>query len=357
MPTAIEKIISGLAELPGAIASQHGIPSPFAYRGPSAYPADEIAAGVGRVAKSAGGQMYAQAASPTYVHPPNTIQRVIDRGFGVSGGAVASPTVITAAPVARASGPVFPAEDRPNVVPTVAPRVVAQTPSPVRGEKIVPVPVEEKPLHERFASPREALRGMTDAEYKAFVDTHKIPGVGYTEKEGRLDRILPSSQVTAAQDLTPEQLHAVTSVAGVINQGKTAKASEARLGLEEKRAAREDRRLDLTEKRYDEMSKLDREKFAFEVEKLDKGSSLKEPANYVKALEMFSPDEVDEYGMKTGKKNYQAGGEALSAMGYPVPKGMKIPQTTAKIPQKGDVVKGYKFKGGNPADKNSWEKV
>lgn len=39
----------------------------------------------------------------------------------------------------------------------------------------------------------------------------------------------------------------------------------------------------------------------------------------------------------------------------------KLPETIARPPQggpkAGDVMKGYRFKGGNPADKNNWEKV
>lgn len=33
------------------------------------------------------------------------------------------------------------------------------------------------------------------------------------------------------------------------------------------------------------------------------------------------------------------------------------PKSSAAAPKKGDVLKGYRFKGGDPADKNNWEKV
>ena len=211
-----------------------------------------------------------------------------------------------------------------------------------------------KPLHERYASPREALNNMPDAEYKTFADANKhVPGLGYVidKKSGKLQRIIPASRrQPELPEMNAEQLHAVAGLLGAINQGRSTAATEARLGIEGRRA-------DITENRYAEQTDIERQKLAFEVDKLNKGSSLKDPMNFVKALDMFSPDEVDEYGMKTGKKNYMAGAEVLGAAGYPVPKGMKMPEQKPIIaPKKGDVIKGYRFKGGNPADKNSWEK-
>jgi hypothetical protein len=201
-------------------------------------------------------------------------------------------------------------------------------------------PTDNRPIHERFATPREAYRGMSDTEFKRFVDEHKhIPGIGYVENEkGKIERIIPSSFQSreASPDLTPEQLQAMTGLLGVQNQARAAAASEARLGLEGRRADLADRRTALTEQRYADMTKLERDKLTHDIDKLDKSGSLKEPMNYVKALEMFSPDEVDEFGMKTGKKNYPAGGEVLTAMGYPVPKGMKIPTVAAGTPKKGE---------------------
>jgi len=213
---------------------------------------------------------------------------------------------------------------------------------------------EQLPLHERYASPREALNNMSDAEYKIFADEHKhVPGLGYVidEKSGKLQRIIPASvREKKLPNMSPIQMRAYTGMISSINQGRSAAASEARLGVEGRRA-------DITEKRYEDMTNLEREKFAFEVDKFNQVSNLKDPMNFVKAVEMFSPDEVDEYGTKTGKKNYRAGGEALLAMGYPAPKGMKIPDAVKSPPPVGTVVKSYRFKGGNPADQKNWEKI
>ena len=37
--------------------------------------------------------------------------------------------------------------------------------------------------------------------------------------------------------------------------------------------------------------------------------------------------------------------------------GQQDQSTASGAPKVGEIRKGYRFKGGNPADKNSWEKV
>jgi hypothetical protein len=105
-----------------------------------------------------------------------------------------------------------------------------------------------------------------------------------------------------------------------------------------------------------ERNAIERAKLGLEVRKFDQGNNLKDPMNFLKALEMTSPDILDEAGIKTGKKDYGEGSKTLESMGYPIPKGMKLPEPK-KIPVKGDVVKGYRFKGGNLADQKNWEKI
>ena len=283
-------------------------------------------------------------------------------GRGVVDARAYDAQVAASLPTGTGRSPSEPAQEVIAPVPSSGRRVaerpidVAEAPvqKVVAGGRVVPVQTapeqlsgpavsEVKPLHERYASPREAFRadgGMSDSEFKHYVDNHKhIRGLGYVQTEAGLERIIPPAPQKGGIDISkldPEQLTALSHYMGAQNAGRTAAASEARLGLEGRRADLADRRTDLTEQRYADMTKLDRDKLAFEVDRLDKGSSLKEPMNYVKALESFSPDEVDEFGMKTGKKNYAAGGEALTAMGYPVPKGMKIPTAAAGAPKKGE---------------------
>jgi len=53
-------------------------------------------------------------------------------------------------------------------------------------------------------------------------------------------------------------------------------------------------------------------------------------------------------------KDYQSASNALFQASQPA---ATAPQTTSGTPQAGEVRRGYRFKGGNPADKSNWEKV
>ncbi len=65
------------------------------------------------------------------------------------------------------------------------------------------------------------------------------------------------------------------------------------------------------------------------------------------------------------RSTYRPPAEAAPGQPAAAPQGglqqPKLPETIARPPQggpkAGDVMKGYRFKGGNPADKNNWEKV
>jgi hypothetical protein len=279
---------------------------------------------------------------PIEYGPGGIIGAILDRGrvmgeqqrAGVDVNAVG-----IAAPEKRLAGSVNPTPNPATPVPVVTsaralPGALGDIypelpPSPplISGKERGVRDWEEKPLHERYASPREALNNMPDAEYKIFADANKhIPGLGYVidKESGKLQRIIPASRrQPELPEMNAEQLHAMTGILSAMHQGRMAATSEARLGIEGRRA-------DITEKRYEDMTNLERDKLDFENKKLDAGSGLKDPMNFIKALEMFSPDEIID-GEKTGRKNYRAGAEVLDAAGYPIPKGMKIPSVKPKM--------------------------
>jgi hypothetical protein len=160
------------------------------------------------------------------------------------------------------------------------------------------------------------------------VDSNKhIPGIGYVEnKEGRIERIIPSSSQSREEqsDLTPEQLHAMTGLLNVQHQARAAAASEARLGIEGRRADLGDRRADLTEQRYADMTKLEREKLAHDIAKTD----FKDPVQRLKTFRELAIAGggkryiLDENQMRVGEENvpdWEGAAAAFKAVGFEPP--------------------------------------
>jgi hypothetical protein len=87
---------------------------------------------------------------------------------------------------------------------------------------------------------------------------------------------------------------------------------------------------------------------------------------YYRALTQKGADYKDRYITLPNRKVYnemgqivgeESGGVFDAATGKPVQTANGQQKTSANVPQAGEVRGGYKFKGGNPADKASWEKV
>ena len=256
---------------------------------------------------------------------------------------------VSTAPIIQPATIAVPAkEESPRIAEKVIKREsVAKVPVQVTGPEQLSGPVARKPIAERFGTLREALRGMDDDEYKMFVDSNKhIPGIGYVEnKEGRIERIIPSSSQSREEqsDLTPEQLHAMTGLLNVQHQARAAAASEARLGIEGRRADLGDRRADLTEQRYADMTKLEREKLAHDIAKTD----FKDPVQRLKTFRELAIAGggkryiLDENQMRVGEENvpdWEGAAAAFKAVGFeppympPKPK----PGTMTAPPRKGE---------------------
>jgi len=236
---------------------------------------------------------------------------------------------------------------QPKIAPKLAPQIVA-TPqpggvspspaSPASRPSVVPTGnVTEKPvrkaIHELYGSPREALLAMPDEEYKGFVDRNRIPGIGYTESGGRLERVLPprpNPQAEAGfgvQDLSPIQIQAYNTVLDTLAKGRAADISEQRLGVESKRA-------EALEKRYaslDESSKRsqDRADRTFEEIKLreleEKGLSREEKA-MGETIKAYSPKmKVKRYTPDGGEEEVVVANTDIGEIKY-VLGGHKIPK-------------------------------
>lgn len=65
---------------------------------------------------------------------------------------------------------------------------------------------------------------------------------------------------------------------------------------------------------------------------------------------------VNERG-ETADQSWRNVTEAVYKRGDTLRQAPKIGQARSSAPQAGQVVKGYRFKGGDPADRNSWEKA
>lgn len=195
--------------------------------------------------------------------------------------------------------------------------------------------------------PKDEYEKMTDKEFKKAVGDPYAPGpkgIGYVEttdpKTGkrRMERVYNQPGGIGGDEIDLSNLNAkeITALAHL----KTAM-------------------------RAGNMENIEAKKLQFEIDKYAKSNDMKDPLNFMKLAVSIAPKrkvstpQEDGTTITTEEPDANAGVRMLENMGYKPPAGLKSqPKPAAMpIPKVGDVVKGYKFKGGNPADKKSWEKV
>ena len=189
-------------------------------------------------------------------------------------------------------------------------------------DKEVPVAqqtAKPKTYREMYATPYDALNQMPDAKFKELVDTHKVPGLGYTESQGGMIRIMPEQQNPQAprEKVSAIGLQALADYQRAMTGERQAATGEAGLGMEGRRADIESRKAD-----------IDAKKLEHEIASTDMKDPLKKAEMYQKLAVAFGGEqyEVDELGQRIGKSttpNYDAADDIFKSMNIPVPERKK----------------------------------
>lgn len=224
------------------------------------------------------------------------------------------------------AGGVVPSENRfvasaggvPVEQPSEATRFAQTQPIAVSGKEsqVAQQTVRPKTYRELYATPYDALNQMPDAKFKELVDTYKVPGLGYTESEGGMIRIIPEQQNPQAprEKLSAIGLQALADYKRAMADERSAMTGEARLGIDERR---ENRRDTIDEARLD----IDRQKLEKDLADTD----FKNPTNVAKLILQYAPkkrvNQLGEYGESLGYEeipDIERSIAVFKAMGVPV---------------------------------------